>query len=565
MSLNLQCEAVACAGLGPPVQRKGVELFWRSPYPERHKNGDQHPSLQVNNKKDTWADFVENVGGTAWQLAAYLAGVDAGDKKAVTAWLKRKGLLDGAKRKAKADGRGRCVAAYTYTDGQGNPVARKLRFEPEPKGKAKDFSWERWEGGKWVSGLGDPKISTPLYRVAKIINEPFVVLPEGEKDADAGASIGLPTATSGGTGSWREDHAETLRGKAVLIVADADDPGRVEAQKRAASLYGKAASVKVCEIPGCKDLAEAIEKGMTRDDLLKLFEKTPEWKPETGAEILDAVVRFVRRFVSLTEAQARAVTVWVAHTHAFDAADCTPYLDINSAEKQSGKTRLLEVLRSLVFCAWFTGRVTAAVLTRKIDAEHPTLLLDESDAAFGGEKDYTEALRGILDTGYRRGGAASCCVGQGASITYKDFSTFCPKAIAGIGRLPDTVADRSIPIRLKRARRGEVERLREREAQREGSAIAARLGARCAVSVENLRKARPEIPQSLSDRQADVCEPLLAFADLAGGGWPETAKKALVSFARGHKLTMTLLVSGCFGTSRRPLPRRTLQRCLRRT
>jgi hypothetical protein len=37
------------------------------------------------------------------------------------------------------------------------------------------------------------------------------------------------------------------------------------------------------------------------------------------------------------------------------------------------------------------------------------LLLDESDAAFNGEKEYAEALRGILNTGYRRSGAAAAC------------------------------------------------------------------------------------------------------------------------------------------------------------
>ena len=50
--------------------------------------------------------------------------------------------------------------------------------------------------------------------------------------------------------------------KMCVIVADADDPGREHAQRVAAMLYGKAASVKVCEIPGSKDLAEAIEKGL---------------------------------------------------------------------------------------------------------------------------------------------------------------------------------------------------------------------------------------------------------------------------------------------------------------
>jgi hypothetical protein len=235
------------------------------------------------------------------------------------------------------------------------------------------------------------------------------------------------------------------------------------------------------------------------------------------------------------------VALWDAQSHAFEAADCTPYQDINSAEKQSGKTRLWEVQRLLVSRAWLTGRATAAVLTRKVDAEHPTLLLDESDAAFGGENEYAEALRGILNTGYRRGGAASCCVGQGASITYKDYSTFCPKAIAGIGKRPDTVSNRSIPLRLKRARRGEVERFRERDVAREAAEIAARLAAWCAVNLERLRQARPEIPAELTDRQADVCEPLLAIADLAGGDWPKAVRKALVELCAKAQAEVTRL------------------------
>lgn len=77
-----------------------------------------------------------------------------------------------------------------------------------------------------------------------------------------------------------------LRGKHVVVVADADDAGRSYAQKVAASLHGKAASVIVVEIPGSKDLAEAIGKGLTRDSLLALFEKTPGRKGVTTGEIL---------------------------------------------------------------------------------------------------------------------------------------------------------------------------------------------------------------------------------------------------------------------------------------
>jgi hypothetical protein len=376
-------------------------------------------------------------------------------------------------------------------------------------------------------------IKTGLYRWHEISGEPFVALTEGEKDCEAGAEIGLPTCTSGGVGSWREDHAKLLAGKTAFVIADADDAGRSHAQKVAASLHAHGAEAFVVELPDAKDLAAWIAQGHTAGELWRLLGDVKQWKPANGAELLDDVMAFIRRFVCLSESQARAVTLWVCHTHATDAADCTPYLSITSAEKQSGKTRLLEILRPLVLRPWFTGRATAAVLIRKVDAEKPTLLLDESDAAFSGDKEYGEALRGILNSGYRRGGKASCCVGQGANINYRDFSTFCPKMIAGIGKLPDTVSDRSVPIKLKRARRGEVERFREREVSRAAGELQGKLAAWAQTNLETLRDARPEIPGELSDRQADTSEALLAIADLAGGDWATAARRALVELCAG--------------------------------
>jgi hypothetical protein len=124
-------------------------------------------------------------------------------------------------------------------------------------------------------------------------------------------------------------------------------------------------------------------------------------------ELPGELAGFVRRFVVMTPAQSDVAAVWIAHTRCFEASGQTPYLAISSAEKRSGKTRLLEVLELLVARPWLTGRVTAAVLARKVDAERPTLLLDESDAAFRGDKEYSETLRGLLNTGHRRGGRPS--------------------------------------------------------------------------------------------------------------------------------------------------------------
>ena len=110
---------------------------------------------------------------------------------------------------------------------------------------------------------------------------------------------------------------------------------------------------------------------------------------------------------------------------------------------------------------------------------------------------------------------------------YRDFSTFCPKAIAGIGALPDTVTDRSIRIALKRRAPDEcVERFRQRDAQRVGEPLGAQLHVWKEAAVEALRDAEPALPGALSDRAANVWEPLIAIADVAGDDWPARARRA---------------------------------------
>jgi hypothetical protein len=202
---------------------------------------------------------------------------------------------------------------------------------------------------------------------------------------------------------------------------------------------------------------------------------------------------------------------------------------VTAPEKGCGKTRLLEVLRPVVCRPWFTGHVTTAVLARKIAKDKPTLLLDESDAAFKGSVEYTEKLRGLLNAGFSRAGNYSLVTGKGAEMSCTDLSTFGPKAIAGIGELPDTVASRSIVISMRRKTATEVvERFREREVA--SVAVALRAGLQSLTTLETiaaLRSARPQLPEDLTDRQQDISEPLLAVADLAAGVWSEKARAAL--------------------------------------
>jgi hypothetical protein len=101
--------------------------------------------------------------------------------------------------------------------------------------------------------------------------------------------------------------------------------------------------------------------------------------------------------------------------------------------------------------------------------------------------------------------------------------------IAGIGKLPETIADRAIPIRLKRKVPGEkVDRFRAKLVLSDASSLKARLAAWVNAHLEELKESCPALPEFLSDRQQDGAEPLLAIADAAGGDWPFRARIALM-------------------------------------
>lgn len=184
---------------------------------------------------------------------------------------------------------------------------------------------------------------------------------------------------------------------------------------------------------------------------------------------------------------------------------------------------------------WRTGRTSPAALVRKIHDQKSTLLLDESDAAFKSDREYGEALRGILNDGHRRGGCATLCIGKGAEIKARDFSVFGAKAIAGIGNaLPDTVRDRSIDIELKRQAADErAERFHRRKVEPDAVALRARIESWAGSHIEDLKTSDPAVIEAINDRAFDGWEPLLAIAEAAGGAWSANAREAAVRLSNG--------------------------------
>src|SRR5262245_50997543 len=268
-------------------------------------------------------------------------------------------------------------------------------------------------------------------------------------------------------------------------------------------------------------------------EVIRLDSQSEQSIKRDGAELLFEVCEFLGRFVSYPNKHTQiAHTLWIAHTHMMEAWETTPRLALLSPEPQSGKTRALEVSELLVPNAVETVNMSSAYLFRRIgaDAGMPTLLMDEVDALFNGKSQVAEEIRGLLNAGYRRGAMVGRCVIVGKTIETVESPSFCAVALAGLGWLPDTLMGRSVIIRMRRRGPQEkVEPFRRREQLTTGEVLQDRLAAWAAPLIDEMKKARPEMPTGIEDRAADCWEPLLAVADAAGGHWPSIARAAAVA------------------------------------
>jgi hypothetical protein len=254
--------------------------------------------------------------------------------------------------------------------------------------------------------------------------------------------------------------------------------------------------------------------------------------PNLGS-LLDRVHSYCARFIAYPIPHAAiAHVLWVAHAHAMDAWESTPRLAFLSPEPGSGKTRALEITGNLVPRPVEAVNVSPAYLFRKVADEkgRPTILFDEIDTVFGPKANNNEELRGLLNAGHRQGAVAGRCVVRGKLIETEEIPAYCAVALAGLDDLPDTVRSRSILIRMRRrAPNEQVEPYRLRMHAPAGQQLRDELATWAIDAETDLSHARPDMPDGIVDRDADVWEPLLAIADMAGGVWPELARVSAVT------------------------------------
>jgi hypothetical protein len=366
--------------------------------------------------------------------------------------------------------RGGIAATYPYYDEDVKLLYQVLRYE------RKGFSQRRPDGkGDWVENMDG--VTRVPFNLPEVVRSNVVLIAEGEKDAlklqeaashfpDDGAKLIYAATTNvGGAGKWQDEYSPYLAGKTAFIFQDNDDAGRKHAQQICSSVQKHAREIRLVELPNLPEKGDVSEylASHSSEELFEQMQTAPVWSapgtpdapsktPEAVAkmtrELFDACRAWILRYVIVTGEQATILAFWLLHAYVLAAADMTPYIHITAAEKECGKSLLMDVLAALAFNPKRSGGMTPAALVRTIDGKPSTLFLDEMDAAMGGSKEYAENMRGILSEGFHRGGTFSKCDGKIHEV--RDFSVFGCKVLAGIGCLPGTVASRSITIEMRR-------------------------------------------------------------------------------------------------------------------
>jgi hypothetical protein len=165
---------------------------------------------------------------------------------------------------------------------------------PPPSKKRPQFPQYHWTGSQWESGKPDgPKIPyrLPELLAAQAAAPTPVHIPEGEKDADTLAALGLIATTNseGATpvkakiGKWTPDLNRWFHGvPQVFIPEDNDDPGRKFAQEKARALAPIVPEIRIVSFPDVPDGQDVSywlrELKHTKEEYLARCAEAPVWR-----------------------------------------------------------------------------------------------------------------------------------------------------------------------------------------------------------------------------------------------------------------------------------------------
>jgi len=265
----------------------------------------------------------------------------------------------------------------------------------------------------------------------------------------------------------------------------------------------------------------------------------------TGYELLADLRTFFTRFVVFRDRRLPLLlAAWTLGTYCYRVFRVFPYLALRSPDKRCGKSRVLDLLSLLAFNASpRLVHLTESIVFRSPSRNGGTMLLDEVEALKNADKDNFAGLLATLNSGFERGGSVPRNEkNANGNFEQTNFDTYCPRALAGINTLTDTLEDRSVIILMQRKlAREKTERFSPSRLEEEAQALRDRCYLWALTHAVDLAAVYDQADQtfptlaSLDDRARDLWEPLVsivALADVERGDGKKTLADELTALAR---------------------------------
>ena len=220
--------------------------------------------------------------------------------------------------------------------------------------------------------------------------------------------------------------------------------------------------------------------------------------------LLEELETFLRSYVAFSEEYYPfPLALWAMSTHVYEIFDAFPYLVLTAATKNSGKTRVMELMAFLSARSHSDADISPAALFALIERNMPTVFLDESER-FAIAK---SGFRGLLNGGYRRGSTVTRRQGHG----FVEYRTYCPKCFALIGDVYDTLRDRSIVLNLRRGHA--PHRFLFASASAEGNALRDKIASTIGSYSQDIVETYAALPRLdfLADREEEIWTPLFTL------------------------------------------------------
>ncbi|WP_372887080.1 DUF3631 domain-containing protein [Psychrobacter sp.] len=253
----------------------------------------------------------------------------------------------------------------------------------------------------------------------------------------------------------------------------------------------------------------------------------PYAEPITDIAIVaEQIYQILYDHIACTDAVKVAVTLWILMTWVIPAAHILPIAWINAPEKRCGKSTLLKLMSRMSKRSLSTSNITGPALFRCIEAYKPTLFIDEVDTFLNDN----EGLRGVLNAGHSRDSSGiTRCFGDDHQLV--TFNVYSAKAISGIGKIPNTLIDRSISLTLRRKMKNESKkRVRDLPVDITNK-IQSQLARWTNDNMAAVKEAKPVLPPYINDRAQDNWEILLKIAMILGDDWLEKAHNACIEIS----------------------------------